>query len=106
MRRKRARSDEENDPRQESERQLAGQLDLGIHGQQCREIRGDRSRADQRLNCSSCQEGTGASSSSARSPFGSRYPKSATSSSQATSSSPSLTRWSSQAPRKTSFFSQ
>src|SRR2546429_8083708 len=60
----------------------------------------------QRRNWSSCQEGTGASSSSARSPFGSRYPKSALSSSQETSSKPSLTRWSSHAPRKTSFLSQ
>src|SRR5207248_8453030 len=60
----------------------------------------------QRLNCTSCQDGIGATSSSARSPRGSTYANSPVSSSQATSSRPSLTQWSSQAPRKTSLRSQ
>ena len=62
--------------------------------------------ARQRLNCSSCHDGTGASSSRARPPRGSRYPNSPFSSSNATSSRPSFTRWSSHAPRKTSLRSQ
>ena len=57
--------------------------------------------------CSSCQDGTGASSSSARPPSRLAVGELArSSSSHATSSRPSLTRWSSQAPRKTSLRSQ
>ena len=69
--RQRPRGDEEHDPGDASKCELAGQLDLRVDRQQRRQKRGDQSCANQRLNCSSCQEGTGASSSSARSPFGS-----------------------------------
>ena len=59
-----------------------------------------------RRNWSSCQDGTGASSRSARPPSGSWYVNSAVLSSHATSSRFSLTRWSSHALRKTSLRSQ
>ena len=56
--------------------------------------------------CSSCHDGTGASSRSGRPPPGCWYANSASTSSQTISSAPRLTWWSSQAPRKTSLRSQ
>ena len=49
-------------------------------------------RSSYGLNCMSCQEGTGAISSSARPPFGSEYVNSPVDSSHVTSSSPCFTR--------------
>ena len=106
----RAERGEQHEPGQRAERELPVEADLRVDREQRREIRGARRRrtsADaHRRYWTSCQLGVGSSSSSARPPCGSWYENSADSSSKPTSSFPAFTRWSSQAPRKTSFFSQ
>ena len=70
--RQRARRQHQRAPGRCAEDELSVQVDLRVDCEQRGQVAGDQAGPGQRRNCSSCHEGTGASSSSARSPLGSR----------------------------------